>query len=142
MTVVLSRNADALTVTLATALIHYQTPKYHGEAKAAFEGVLGRNTKYGLALVGLGLILEEQQDYAGAADLLEKALTLSPYDVKIMSEAAWCNVLQAKYEEGKTQLENCLHLITGVDPRSRNLKAQVLWRIGTAVWNSDGNNAC
>lgn len=89
--------------------------------------------------MGLGLILEEQRNYAGAADLLKKALELNPNNVKIKSEAAWCSVLQGHYEEGKAELESCLGLIEGIDPRSRDLKAQVLWRIGTAMWNGDGN---
>ena len=63
------KTLDALTVTLGTALIHYQAPKHHSEARSLFETVLKHNTGYGSALVGLGLILEEQGDYAGAADL-------------------------------------------------------------------------
>lgn len=59
--------------------------------------------------------------------------------MKIKAEAAWCDILQGHYEEGKEVLENCLELVVGVDPRSRDLKAQVLWRIGMAMWNGDGN---
>jgi superkiller protein 3 len=60
-----------------------------------------------------------------------------PENVRIISEAAWCNVLQGHYGIGQQGLENCLPKITGNDPRSRDLKAQILWRIGTCIWNAD-----
>lgn len=122
---------------MATALIHYQAPKHHSEARGLFETVLKHNTTHSNALVGLGLILEEQDDYSGAADLLQQALEKDPENLKIKSEAAWCNILQGDYESGKAVLEECLELCTGIDPRSRDLKALILWRIGTAMWNND-----
>jgi len=125
-------------VILARALIHYQSPKHHDEAKALFEDALQRNSKHGSALVGLGLILEEQHNYVGAADFLRRALDLDPGDSKIMSEAAWCDVLRGNYSEGLSRLKECLSQITGIDARSRDFKAQVLWRIGQALWSSDG----
>lgn len=135
------RNQDALTVTLATALIHFQAPKHHVEARSHFETALMHNPSSGGALVGLGLILEEQGDYSGAADSLNKALLKDPENVRIMSEAAWCHVLQGHYAIGQQRLENCLGKVTGIDPRSRDLKAQILWRIGTCMWNADGTIA-
>ncbi|KAI5789864.1 hypothetical protein FPQ18DRAFT_38049 [Pyronema domesticum] len=131
------KNQDALSVTLGTALIHFEAPKHHNEAKSHFEVVLQHNPNHGNALVGLGLILEEQGEYAGAVDLLNKAMAKDPENVRIISEAAWCNVLQGHYGIGQQGLENCLPKITGNDPRSRDLKAQILWRIGTCIWNAD-----
>jgi superkiller protein 3 len=121
-------------------LIHYQAPKHHTEARSLFETVLKHNPSYGSVLVGLGLILEEQGDYPGAAELLQRALNKDPDNVRIMSEAAWCNVLQGHYNIGLQGLENCLEKITGIDPRSRDLKAQTMWRIGISIWNSDGKH--
>ena len=132
------RNLDSMKVILARALIHYQSPKHHDEAKALFEDALRRNSKHGSALVGLGLILEEQHNYVGAADFLRRALALDPGDSKIMSEAAWCDVLRGNVSEGLSGLKECLSRITGIDARSRDFKAQVLWRIGQALWSSDG----
>jgi superkiller protein 3 len=137
----LGRNHDAITTSLATAYIYYQTPKHHEKAKSLFEGVLKRNNSQENALVGLGLVLEEQQDYRGASDLLKRALVNHPGDVKIIAEAAWCEVLQGRRAEGREELERCLRIITGVDPRSRDLKARILWRIGTAVWDMNGENS-
>jgi tetratricopeptide (TPR) repeat protein len=119
-------------------LIQYQAPKHHNEARTHFEAVLKHNPAYGSALVGLGLILEEQGDYSGAVDLLNKALAKDPENVRILAEAAWCNVLDGNYSIGQEGLESSLAKITGVDARSRDLKAQILWRIGTCLWNADG----
>ena len=132
------RNLDAITTTLATALIHYQSPRHHEEAKNFFDAVLKRNSSNSYALVGLGLILEEQQDYEGAMKLLTKALELNAGSTKILSEASWCHVLMGDYAKGKEGLDECLELITGFDAQSRELKAQVLWRMGTCIWNADG----
>ena len=134
----LHRNLDATTATLATALIHYQSPKYHEDAKKYFDGVLKRNKNNNTALVGLGLILQEQGDYERALEFLIKALRLNPDSMKILSEASWCRVLMQDYEEGREGLEECLEQISGVDAQARELKAQVLWRIGTCIWNADG----
>ncbi|RPA79124.1 hypothetical protein BJ508DRAFT_143997 [Ascobolus immersus RN42] len=128
---------DAFSVVLGNALVHYQSPKHHPEAKKLFEDVLTRNDSYGSALVGLGLILEEQQDYDGALEFLEKALENNGDDVKIRSEVAWVKVLMERFEEGLEELESCLELVTGKDAASRDLRAQILWRIGQGLWNSD-----
>ena len=89
-------------------------------------------------MVGLGLILEEQGDYERALDFLMKALKLNQDSIKILSEASWCRVLMQDYEGGRQGLEKCFEQITGVDAQARELKAQVLWRIGTCIWNADG----
>ncbi|EWC48253.1 hypothetical protein DRE_02357 [Drechslerella stenobrocha 248] len=127
---------DAVTVLLATALVHYQSPRHHKEAKASFENVLARDSKNTGALIGLGLILEDQGDFAQASGFLQKALLSDPGNLKVVSEAAWCEIQQGHYDIGIGELQTCLEQITGVDPQSRDLKAQVLWRIGSALWES------
>lgn len=136
----LQRNLDAAIITLGTALIHFESPKHHPEAKALFENVLKHNTTHTMALVGLGLILEEQQDYAGGADLLHQALARDPDNTRIKAEAAWCDVLQGQYADGKESLEACLEACNGDDVKSRDLKALILWRIGMAIWNNEGGS--
>ncbi|KAF8442581.1 hypothetical protein BGX38DRAFT_1096186 [Terfezia claveryi] len=139
--VILQRNLDSTTAILATALIHYQSPKYHQDAKMYFDGILKRNKNNITALVGLGLILQEQGDHERALEFLMKALKLNPDSTKILSEASWCRVLMQDYEGGEAGLEECLEKITGVDAQARELKAQVLWRIGTCIWNADAEEA-
>lgn len=127
-----------MSVILATALIHYQSPKHHPESRTLFEDVLTRNSTYSSALVGLGLILEEQGDFEGALALLEKALDRDRENIRIKSEVAWCKILMGGFEEGLVSLDECLKALSGVDALSRDLRAQILWRIGTGIWNSDG----
>jgi len=122
---------------LATSLVHYQTPKHHPEATTFFNDILQRSPSNSGALIGLGLILEEQGDYNGAANFLNKALEKDLDNYVVLSEASWCEILQGHYDIGRGQLERCLTLIEGTDPRSLELKAQVLWRIGSAIWDAD-----
>ena len=89
-------------------------------------------------MVGLGFILEEQGDYESALEFFMKALKLNPDSIKILSEASWCRILMQDYEGGREGLEKCLEQIAGVDTQARELKAQVLWRIGTCIWDADG----
>ncbi|KAK6533617.1 Superkiller protein 3, variant 2 [Orbilia ellipsospora] len=133
----LQRTADAVNVLLATALVHYQAPRHHKEATASFQDILTRNPKNTGALIGLGLILEDQGDFAQASGFLQQALVSDPENLKVISEAAWCEIQQGHYDIGIGQLQSCLGQITGVDPQSRDLKAQVLWRIGVALWDSE-----
>ncbi|KAK6363196.1 Superkiller protein 3 [Orbilia blumenaviensis] len=131
------KNTDALAVLLATALVHYQAPRHHNEATASFKDILTRNPKNTGALIGLGLILEDQGEFEEAAGFLRQALLSNPDNLKVISEAAWCEVQQGHYDLGIGELQGCLERITGVDPQSRDLKAQVLWRIGSALWDSE-----
>ncbi|KAF3910944.1 hypothetical protein ABW20_dc0110431 [Dactylellina cionopaga] len=133
----LQKNTDAITVLLANAFVHYQAPRHHNEATVSFKDVLTRNPKNTSALIGLGLILEDQGDFAQASSFLTKALTSNPENLKVISEAAWCEIQQGHYDVGIGELQSCLERITGVDPQSRDLKAQVLWRIGSALWESE-----
>ncbi|EPS42388.1 hypothetical protein H072_3606 [Dactylellina haptotyla CBS 200.50] len=132
----LQKTSDAVNVLLATALVHYQAPRHHTEATASFQDILTRNPKNTGALIGLGLILEDSGDFARASGFLQKALVSDPENLKVISEAAWCEIQQGHYDIGIGELKSCLERITGVDPQSRDLKAQVLWRIGTALWES------
>jgi superkiller protein 3 len=64
---------DALSSTLATALVYYQAPRNHLEAKSIFQSILERKPQFTAALIGIGLVLEEEQEYQQAHDFLEKA---------------------------------------------------------------------
>ncbi|KAJ6261829.1 hypothetical protein Dda_2628 [Drechslerella dactyloides] len=136
----LQKSFDAMNVLLATALIHYQAPRHHKEAKASFENILTRDPKNTGALIGLGMILEDQGEFLQASGFLQKALLSDPENLKVISEAAWCEIQQGHYDVGIGELQGCLGRITGVDPQSRDLKAQVLWRIGSALWESQPSN--
>ncbi|KAI9825314.1 MAG: hypothetical protein M1819_000560 [Sarea resinae] len=134
-------NNDAVDITLATALIQYQAPKNHPEAKSLFDAVLKRKPTFTSALIGVGLILEEQEDFAGAIDFLSRALERDPQNARVRSESAWCKALSGKLEIALEELEACLHDMSGSDPRSKDLKAQTLYRVGMCLWNLDPSKA-
>lgn len=132
-----SNTDEALTALLATALVYHLSPKNHPEAKTLFDEILQRNPVSTPALVGIGLIYEEEQDYAAAIDFLDRALKRAPGNVRISAEAAWVKALNGDYERSRDELEDCLSKIEGTDLRSRELRAQTQYRIGVCIWNID-----
>ncbi|KIN00829.1 hypothetical protein OIDMADRAFT_179703 [Oidiodendron maius Zn] len=130
-------SSQAIISLLGTALVFYQSPKNHPEAKALFEGLLAKNLTSTPALMGVGLIYEEEEDYRSAIAFLDRALERDSSNIRIQVEAAWVRALNGDYAEGKHALEACLPMIHPKDPRSRELLAQTQYRVGVCMWNID-----
>ena len=113
------------------------------EAKQIFQEILKRKPRFTAALIGLGLILEEDEEYKEAAEFLEQALKLDPDNGRIGAEAAWCQALAGDYKTGLDKLEGYLdhpHL-DATKSRGRELRAQTLYRIGVCIWEIDSSKA-
>lgn len=132
---------DALNSTLATSLVYHQTPRNHPEAKTLFEDILQRKPRHTPALIGLGIILEETEEYADAIDFLSRALEEDPNNVRIGTETAWCRALGGDHKQALDELEHYLPLMKADDPRARDLRSQVLWRIGICMWELDSSKS-
>lgn len=137
----LQDNTDAFNSVLATALVHYQSPKNHPEARALFNDILERKPKSTPALIGLGLILEEQEEYDEAVHFLSQALEQDPSNVRIALEAAWCDALRGNHAPAQESMERYLPELKVDDPKSRDLRAQTLYRIGVCIWQRDSSKA-
>lgn len=94
-------------------------------------------------MIGLGLILEEDEDYQEAADFLEQALKQDPDNGRIGAEAAWCQALGGDYKTGLDKLQDYLDhpQMDASKPRGRELRAQTLYRIGVCMWELDTSKA-
>ena len=132
--------SDAINLILATSLVHHETPRNHPEARKVFESILQRKPANPSALIGIGLILEEEEEYDGAVNFLSRAQERSP-DVKIKSETAWCRALNSNYQDGLDELRTCLTELDSLDAPNKELKSQVLYRIGMCMWNLDTTKA-
>ena len=132
--------SDAITIILATALVQYQSPLHHPEAKSHFENVLQHRPSDSSSLMGIGLILEEQGEYLEAIDFLNRSLELAP-DVRIKAEVAWCKALIGDYDTCLYELESCLPDMQGTNTRVKSLKSQTLYRIGACLWERDTSKA-
>jgi superkiller protein 3 len=119
--------------------VYYQAPKNHPEAKDIFSSILKRATQFTPALIGIGLILEEEEEYAQALEFLEKALSQDPSNGRIGAEAAWCEALNGDYQTGLAKLQNYLEYpqMDATESRGRELRAQTLYRIGVCMWELD-----
>jgi superkiller protein 3 len=133
----LRKNLDAIKLTLATSLIHHQTPRNHPEARNLFNQVLENSPNSTAALIGLGLIFEEEEKYTEAIDFLQRGLKKDPENKRMWTEVAWCHALNGEYEVAQDQLHKCLEGLDtkDSDPRSRDLIAQIHFRIGVCQWN-------
>jgi superkiller protein 3 len=134
---------DALNSTLATALVYYQTPRNHPEAKQIFRSILKRKPQFTTALIGIGLILEEEEEYAEAIEFLEQALKQDPSNGRIGAESAWCQALNGDYQIGLDRLQEYLGYpqMDASTQRGKDLRAQTLYRIGVCIWELDSSKA-
>jgi superkiller protein 3 len=131
--------SQSLTAHLGTALVFYQTPKNHPEAKALFDGLLSKDPSSTPALIGIGLIYEEEEDFPAAIDFLQRALLRDPNNIRVRAEAGWAKALDGDHAIGMAELEACLEAMEGSDLRSRELRAQTQYRIGICIWNIDAS---
>lgn len=132
----LGNSFDAIRIVLATALVQFQAPRHHPEAMQLFENVLHGKPTESSALIGIGLILEEQEEYVQAIDFFDRALKRNT-DPKVKAEAAWCKALKGDNETSLLELEACLPKMEGSDTRTRLLRSQTLYRVGMCIWNRD-----
>ncbi|KAI4109199.1 MAG: hypothetical protein L6R37_000630 [Teloschistes peruensis] len=132
----LANNSDAINILLGTALVQYQAPRHHPEARSLFESILVRKPANGSVLLGIGLILEKQEEFHQAVDFFERAMKQAP-STMIRAEVAWCRALGGDYPRGLEELEDCLPSVEAPDLRTKALKAQILYRIGMCLWDMD-----
>ncbi|KAF2122098.1 hypothetical protein BDV96DRAFT_640163 [Lophiotrema nucula] len=137
------RIRDALNSTLATALIYYQAPRNHPEAKQLFQAILKRKPQFTSALIGIGLVLEEEEEYVDAIEFLGQALRQDPSNGRIGAELAWCEALNGDYASGLEKLQEYLSFpqMDESKQRGRELRAQTLYRIGVCLWELNPTKA-
>ncbi|KAM7220710.1 Superkiller protein 3 [Rhypophila decipiens] len=132
---------DALSLYLGTSLVFYQSPRHHQEAKSLFDGVLAHDPASTPALIGVGLIYEEEEEYDEAISFLERALTRAPENLRVRTEAAWVKALKGDFSTCKQELESTIPLIAKTRPPTKELLAQTQYRLGYCIWNLDTSKA-
>ncbi|KAI5308978.1 Superkiller protein 3, partial [Ascosphaera atra] len=128
---------DALNITLGNALIEHQTPRNHPEARALFEEILERKPILPSCLLGIGLILVEDHDFISAVDFLEKAMKRDPDNLKVRSELYWAKAHNGELEDALHGLEGTLEMLMSQKTIKKELKAELLYRIGYCQWDID-----
>jgi superkiller protein 3 len=130
----LQKNLDAFNTMLGSALIRYQSPRHHPEAKLLFNDILKRKSTFTPALMGVGLILEEEEEYVEAIEYLTQVLERDPHNIRVGVEAAWCRALSGDLEGGLKELEKYLD---DIEPENRELRGETLYRIAKIQWDLD-----
>ena len=137
----LQDSTDAVNISLASALIIYQSPRHHPEAKSLFQDILTRKPTSTKALLGVGLILEEDEDFAEAIGFLTKASERGPENIKVKTELAWCKAQAHDLEGGLQDLKDTLAQVEAIRPIDLVIKSEVLYRIGYCLWELDASPA-
>ncbi|RMD39721.1 hypothetical protein DV735_g5400, partial [Chaetothyriales sp. CBS 134920] len=137
----LQNSIDGVNLTLANALIYYQSPRHHGESKSLFEAVLAHKPTLTSALLGVGLIYEEDEDYAEAAHFLARAAERDEQNLRIRLELAWCKALSQDFSKGLEELQQILSVLNAQEPMNLSMKAETLYRIGHCKWHIDSSPA-
>lgn len=132
---------DAYYLSLGTALVYYQSPRHHQEAKNLFDKVLERDTTSTAALIGVGLIYEEEEEYDQAIDFLSRALKRDETNIRVKSEAAWVKALKGDWQTAKEELQECLEPLEKQGTASKELLGETQHRLGVCVWNIDPSKA-
>ncbi|RYP42482.1 hypothetical protein DL767_000170 [Monosporascus sp. MG133] len=133
---VFANTNQAFMIYLGTALVFYQSPRNHGEAKFLFDKVLEVDPTSTAAMIGVGLIYEEEEEYDQAIDFLERALKGDTGNLRVRAEVAWLYALKGDYMRGKSELESVLDSARDQSV-SKELLAQTRYRLGQCVWNLD-----
>lgn len=131
-----TKTQDAYSLCLGTSLVYYQSPRHHAEAKTLFEKVLSHDATSTRAMIGVGLIYEEEEEYDQAVDFLERALKKDAKNIRVKSEAAWVKALKGDYPPAAEELRQCLTALDVKEP-NKELLADAQYRLGYCLWNID-----
>lgn len=131
---------DDYLLSLGTALVYFQSPRHHQEAKNLFDKVLERDATSTPALIGVGLIYEEEEEYDQAIDFLSRALQRDTANIRVKSEAAWVKALKGDWQTAKDELVECLASLEK-DPSTKQLLGETQHRLGVCIWNLDTSKA-
>ncbi|KAJ2981701.1 hypothetical protein NUW58_g6621 [Xylaria curta] len=125
---------------LGTALVFYQSPRNHIEAKSLFDKVLEVDPTSTAAMIGVGLIYEEEDEFDHAIDFLNRALKGDNANLRVRAEVGWLYALKGDHIRGKSELESLLPTMIS-QLASKDLIAQTQYRLGCCIWNIDTSKA-
>lgn len=131
----LQNSLDAVNLILGRSLVVFQSPRHHPEARAMFEDTLARKPQSTEALIGIGLIYEEDEDYPEATKFLARALQKDPDNLRIRLEHAWCRAQDKDLQGGLDELLELLARIEEEEHPDPKMKAEALYRIGFCIWH-------
>ncbi|KKA28879.1 hypothetical protein TD95_000272 [Thielaviopsis punctulata] len=136
---------DFFRILLGTSLVYYQSPRNHAEAMGLFEQVMERDPLSTEAMIGVGLIFEEEEEFEKASSFLSRALERDPENIMVKSEAGWVKAMMGQYEEAEAELRECLDTVSKSKKKaasvSGELLAQIQYRIGYCIWENDTSKA-
>lgn len=137
----LQNSLDGVNLILANTLITFQSPRHHPEAKDLFQEILHRKPLLTPALLGVGLIYEDDEDYAEAVKFLEQAAHRDPDNTRIKLELAWCRAQNGELQTGLDELQSVLSSIEAEKVKNQSMNSVALYRIAYCLWHMNPSKA-
>ncbi|RVX75412.1 hypothetical protein B0A52_00765 [Exophiala mesophila] len=137
----LQNSLDGVNLILANALISFQSPRHHPESKQLFQDILSRKPLLTPALLGVGLIYEDDEDYEEAVKFLDQAAQRDPDNIRIKLELAWCRAQNGDLQTGLDGLQEVLSALEADKTKDLPLKSITLYRIAYCIWQLDPSPA-
>lgn len=137
----LHNSLDGVNLILANALITFQSPRHHPEAKDLFQDILQRKQLLTPALLGVGLIYEDDEDYAEAVKFLDQAAQRDPDNTRIKLELAWCRAQNGELQAGLNELQRVLSSIEAEKVKNLTMRSVTLYRIAYCLWHMNPSPA-
>lgn len=137
----IQNSLDGVNLILANALISFQSPRHHPESKELFQDILLRKPLLTPALLGIGLIHEDDEDYEEAVKFLDQAAQRDPDNIRIKLELAWCRAQNGDLQAGQSGLQEVLSAIEAEKTKDLPMKSITLYRIAYCIWHLDPSPA-
>ncbi|KEF62829.1 uncharacterized protein A1O9_00802 [Exophiala aquamarina CBS 119918] len=137
----LHNSLDGVNLILANALITFQSPRHHPEAKELFQDILQRKPLLTPALLGIGLIYEDDEHWAEAVKFLGQAAQRDPDNARIKLELAWCWTQNGELQAGLDELQSVLSSIEAEKVKNLTMKSVTLYRIAYCLWHMNPSPA-
>jgi superkiller protein 3 len=133
----LQNSIDATDITLASALIYHQSPRHHQRSKKLFDDILSRKPTQSAALLGVGLIYEDDDDFPQAVKFLSQAYEREPHNLQLRAELAWCQARVGDISTGLQDLQEILGVLMSGSSPNKTMQAEILYRIAHCKWQMD-----
>ncbi|KAF9529299.1 superkiller protein 3 [Crepidotus variabilis] len=140
----LAKTRISLQVVLATALVHYFSPKHHPEATRILDQVLRFSPDNAMGLMAKAFVLQAALDWTDAVATFDRVASLlkenTATNLRAQEEAAWCRHQLGRDEDALVGLQNVLDLMLTARGESDDSDiARCLWRIGKMTLERDAS---
>nr|ASF90201.1 hypothetical protein SPAR04661 [Bartheletia paradoxa] len=136
----LSQTAQSVQILLATAYVHFHSPKHHSTALSILGTILSSEPDNVPCLLGKGYVLQAAERWEDAENVFARVVELegeSSDGIEARGEKAWCIVKKGELESGRQMLESVIEVLDEGDMGAVD-RARAWWRLASCFWEMGG----